>query len=66
MNEFLAFRIGVDTTRREATSALPSAPVVPHREPRRPVASGRATVASGLHRLAWWVEPRPRAVAVGC
>jgi len=52
-------------TRREVTSALPQAPVVPHveRTPRGvPLRRTRAVTARGLERLARAVAPAPAPV----
>lgn len=51
--------IGFDTP--ESRSALPNAPVIDDRaiEPGRRLMPARGRLASGLHRLAWAIEPTP-------
>lgn len=61
----LALRV----TMQHVTSAQPGAPVVsdrPARPLRRPVRRARATMASGLHRAAARLEPKPEASPAAC
>jgi|tagenome__1003787_1003787.scaffolds.fasta_scaffold17473130_1 hypothetical protein len=58
----MALIISQDAGRRELLSALPDAPVVPHREPRRhrpQAVRSRAVLAQLLERTAHWIEPKP-------
>ncbi len=56
--------LAVQLTKREATSALPNAPVVPDRRPARPpVQQIRIATARALRRTADRVEPKTKCAA---
>ncbi len=72
MDSMMGFHAAMSAVRHSALSALPDAPVVPPREPRRRAGDGvrlgggvRRGVAQRLRRIADAVEPRP-APAVDC
>lgn len=62
----IAARLAVRSVHAAAHSARPDAPVVPHRESRRPDAGLRRHVADALRATARWVEPSRRPAAGAC
>jgi hypothetical protein len=55
-------QLGVRSAYTLSHSALPDAPVVAHRECRKPVATSRLRAAHMLRHLARWVEPAERPI----
>jgi hypothetical protein len=59
--------IGQRLAERELYSAMPDAPVLPHRAPERPrLRRSRVAVAAVLHRAAARVAPAPVAAQADC